>query len=202
MFWNGSTVRNPMLQNLSRLWFCGRETLYGWLASDSVCGDSGCFKRGMINGWSRLEIMLHVSGEINSRTTGQMNENNDPQKTLHYCKTRIRKRPSSPLQRLPAPASTAANDTHNQSKRYSIDQIKEEQTQASQDSNIFFLRVSPTGSHSIHISCGIQSGTLFQHIFRHIFWYSITWHIFWHSIWHIFWDAIWHFIWHSRWHFV
>ena len=171
MFWNGSTVRNPMHQNLSRLWFCRRETLYGWLASDSVCGDYGCFKRGIINGWSRLEIMLHVSGEINSRTTGQMNKNNDPQKTLHYSKTRIRKRLSSPLQRLPAPASTAANDTNNQSK-HSIDQIKEEKTQASQDSNDFFLRVSPTSSHSIHISCGIQSGTLFQHIFRHIFWYS------------------------------
>ena len=171
MFWNGSTVRNPMHQNLSRLWFCRRETLYGWLASDSVCGDYGCFKRGIINGWSRLEIMLHVSGEINSRTTGQMNKNNDPQKTLHYSKTRIRKRLSSPLQRLPAPASTAANDTNNQSK-HSIDQIKEEKTQASQDSNDFFLRVSPTSSHSIHISCGIQSGTLLQHIFRHIFWYS------------------------------
>ena len=86
--------------------------------------------------------MLHVSGEINSRTTGQMNKNNDPQKTLHYSKTRIRKRLSSPLQRLPAPASTAANDTNNQSK-HSIDQIKEEKTQASQDSNDFFLRVPP-----------------------------------------------------------
>jgi hypothetical protein len=86
--------------------------------------------------------MLHVSGAINSRPPGQMNKNNDPQKTLHYCKTRIRKRLSSPLQRLPAPASTAANDTNNQSK-HSIDQIKEEQTQASQDSNDFFFGFPP-----------------------------------------------------------
>ena len=201
MFWNGSTVRNPMHQNLSRLWFCRRETLYGWLASDSVCGDYGCFKRGIINGWSRLEIMLHVSGEINSRTTGQMNKNNDPQKTLHYSKTRIRKRLSSPLQRLPAPASTAANDTNNQSK-HSIDQIKEEKTQASQDSNDFFLRVPPPARilSTFHVAFSLA---LCSNIYSDTYSDILTWHIFWHSIWHIFWDAIWHFIWlHSRWHFV